>query len=144
MKKPGNWTVEGLFNERQAAYVLFGVVRVYIESLGSISVEAPKTQVSFGTKSRFAWVWLPQMWIKKQKDSSITIAFDLDHQVQHSRIKSSVEPRPGRWTHHVVIEKESDFNTDVKMWLREAYVLSLARAAVKKKPKEPNSSSQTL
>jgi hypothetical protein len=133
MKKSGNWTVEGLFTERQAAYVLFDVVREYIESLGSISVEATKTQVSFGTKSKFAWVWLPQMWIKKQKDNSITIAFDLDHEVQHTRIRSSVEPRPGRWTHHVVIEKESDFDNNVKMWLREAYVLSLTRISGKRK-----------
>ena len=133
MKKPGNWTIEGLFIGRTAAYRLFNIVRAYIESLGSIMVEAAKTQVSFGVNPniKFAWVWLPQMWIKKQKENSITIEFDLDHEVQHTRIKNAVEPRPGRWTHHVVVEKESDFNSIIKLWPRQAHELAQTRALIK-------------
>ncbi|MGE5141695.1 MAG: DUF5655 domain-containing protein, partial [Rudaea sp.] len=39
---------------------------------------------------------------------------------------AAVEPRPGRWTHHLILEKESDFNPRVKTWLREAYALGQA------------------
>jgi len=72
MKTPRNWTIEGLFEGRLEAYKLFNILREYVESLGPVKIEATKTQVSFGLKTKFAWVWLPQMWIKKQKDSSIT------------------------------------------------------------------------
>lgn len=115
------WTAEKLFAGRPGAFRLFGIVRRYIESLGPVKEEAAKTQVSFGVKTKFAWVWLPQLWIKKQPDESITLAFDLDHPVKDPRIKESVEPRPGRWMHHAVIMKEEDFDDKVRSWLQEAY-----------------------
>ncbi len=90
-------------------------------------MEAAKTQVSFGIGTKFAWVWLPQMWIKKARDTSMVVAFDLNHHVAHPHIKSAVEPRPGRWTHHVVIDTQGDLNDDVKSWLSEAYEGALTR-----------------
>jgi len=127
MKAPGNWTIEGLFEGWPASRQLFDVIRAYIESMGPVKVEVAKTQVSFGVDTKFAWVWLPQMWIKKANDDSVTLAFDLTHCVEHPHIKSAVEPRPGRWTHHVVINSEADFNDDVKSWLREAHLAALKR-----------------
>ncbi len=67
------------------------------------------------------------MWIKKVPEDGIVVTFDLPQRVEHVQIKSVVEPRPGRWPHHVVIVKESDFNENVKEWLHEAYVAALNR-----------------
>ena len=120
-RAPGTWTIEGLFEGQPGSMKLFKVVRKYIESIGPVDVEATKTQVSFGVRTKFAWVWLPQTWIKKRPMNTITLAMDLDHEVKDPRIASAVEPRPGRWTHHVMIEKESDLDDKVKGWLREAY-----------------------
>ena len=116
-----NWTIEGLFEGRPQAFRLFLAVRRYIESVGPVEVAATKTQVSFGVKTKFAWVWLPQLWIKKRPQESITLAFDLDSEVKDARIAAAVEPSPGRWTHHVVIDRESDLDDKVKGWLRQAY-----------------------
>ena len=134
MKTPGNWTVEGLFSGRPRAFGLFLAVRKCIESIGPVKVEATKTQVSFGTRTKFAWVWLPQMWIKKQPENSITLTFDIARRIEHERIKSAVEPRPGRWTHHVVIEKESDLDETVCQWLREAYGSAQSRKTRRREP----------
>jgi len=82
-----------------------------------------RTQISFGVVRRFAWVWLPQMWIKKQPEHSITLTFSLGRHEADNRIKKAVEPYPGRWTHHVIIEHESGFDATIKGWLREAYTL---------------------
>ncbi|MDD1682651.1 MAG: DUF5655 domain-containing protein [Methanoregula sp.] len=121
MRAPGTWTIEGLFEGRPESFLLFQVVRCFIESLGPVTVGATKTQVSFGAGRKFAWVWLPQIWIQKQPKNSITLSFNLDRRVRHNRIKQAVEPYPGRWMHHVVIGQESDFDDDVRGWLREAY-----------------------
>jgi uncharacterized protein (DUF1697 family) len=121
MKKESGWTIEKLFEGRPAAFRLFEVVRKYLESLGPVEVSPSKTQVSFGLRTKFAWVWLPQMWIKKQPEDSITVTFDAPAQIKDRRIKQSVQPRPGRWTHHVVIRKPSDLDASVKRWLKEAY-----------------------
>ena len=133
MKTSGNRTIEGLFVGRAEAFRLFNVIREYIESIGPVKIEPSKTQVSFGEKTKFAWIWLPQMWIKKQSENSITLTFSLRRSVKHSRIKSTVEPYPGRWTHHVVIEKESDLDEDVREWLREAYSSAQGKKTDKEK-----------
>jgi hypothetical protein len=118
-KQPG--TIEGLFAGRPGSLALFKAVRRFIETLGPVKVEATKTQVSFGAATKFAWVWLPQIWIKKRPETSITLTFDAGHRIDDPRIAAAVEPRPGRWTHHVVLEKASGLDAKVKCWLREAY-----------------------
>ncbi len=121
MKTKGYWTIGQLFTGRPAAFRLFGNVRKFIETLGPVTVEATKTQVSFGTTKKFAWVWLPQMYTKKRPENSITLAFAAGRHIINDRIAQAVEPRPGTWTHHVVIEKGSDLDDDVKDWIREAF-----------------------
>jgi hypothetical protein len=120
-RAPGIWTIDGLFEGQPGSLRLFEAVRKYIESLGPVTVEAAKTQVSFGVKTKFAWVWLPQTWIKKRPLNTITLALDLDHEVKDWRIVQAVEPRPGRWTHHILINEDSDLDDKVKGWIREAY-----------------------
>jgi hypothetical protein len=121
MKEAGSRSGEGLFAGRPAALLQFHAVRHLIESLGPVTVEATKTQVSFGTARKFAWVWLPQIWIKAQPDSGITLSFARERRVVHEHIRQAVEPYPGWWTHHVVIRQESDLDEDVKAWLSEPY-----------------------
>lgn len=128
MKASGGWTIESLFQGRPEALRLFDAVRGYIESLDSVTIEPAKTQVSFGAVGKFAWVWLPQSWVKKRSETSITLTFSLGRRVAHEKIAEVVEPRPGRWIHHVVIEEESDFDEDVRAWLREAYEAALGDA----------------
>jgi hypothetical protein len=127
MKTPGEWTVEGLFSGRPGALALFQAVQRAIESIGPVTVEAMKTQVAFGAKTKFAWVWLPQLWTKKRPENSITLTFDAGRHIIHDRIVQAVEPRPGHWTHHVVIESESDLDEEVGEWLREAYTFGQSR-----------------
>jgi len=92
-----------LFEKHPASLALFNIVRSYIESLALVSVDPMKTQVSFGAERKFAWVWLPPMWIKKQPENSIVLTIGLDREVIDPRIKEANEPYPGRWVHHVVI-----------------------------------------
>ncbi len=120
-RAPGIWTLERLFEGQPGSLKLFEAVRSYIESIGPVEIDVTKTQLSFGLKTKFAWVWLPQMWIKKRPFNTITLALDLDHKVKDQRIREAVEPRPGRWTHHILIDSEKDLDNKVKGWLREAY-----------------------
>lgn len=127
MKTPGNRTVEDLFVGWAEALALFQAVRRYIESIGPVTMEATKSQISFGTETKFAWVWLPRPWDKKRPENSIVLTFSLGRHIEHVRIAQVVEPYPGRWTHHVIIENEADLDQDVRGWLRYAYVFSQRR-----------------
>jgi hypothetical protein len=123
------WTLEKLFVGRPEPLRLFRLVKLYIESLGQIETKVTKTQVSFGAKTKFAWVWLPQLWNKKHPENSIALTFAFDHQLTDPQIVESVEPHPGRWTHHVIIEKDADLDVKVRQWLKEAYEQQEQRTA---------------
>lgn len=116
--------IKKLFKDRAASLKLFGMVAKYVKSLGEVSMIVSKTQVAFKTKRQFAWVWLPQMWIKKAPADAIVISFSLDHRVKDRRIKEVLEPYPGRFMHHAVIKKPAQFDAKVKAWLREACAFS--------------------
>jgi predicted transport protein len=121
LSETGNRTVEGFFAGRPEAFRLFEALRKEIEALGQVKMEVMKTQVSFGAKRKFAWVWLPQMWVRKRPETSITLTFCLDREVRHPRIAEAVEPSPGKWTHHVLIDRIEDIDDEVREWLKEAY-----------------------
>jgi hypothetical protein len=121
MKTPGTWTLNQLFSGLPAALSLFHAVRTFIESLGPMQTEVMKTQVSFSAKTKFAWVWLPQIWIKKQPEDSIVLTLSLRRHIEDPRIKAVAESRPGRFTHHLVIRHEEDLGDTVRNWIREAY-----------------------
>ncbi len=120
MKVQGEWTLEGFFADRTRSRELFEHVRGYIESLGPVSMEVMKTQISFGTRRKFAWIWLPQMWIEGRPEDCIVLTFVLDRRIDDPRIEEAVEPRPRRWTHHIIIRKEGDLDRSVRGWVLEA------------------------
>ncbi len=115
------WTIARLFAGRPVPLRLFRAIRKKVESIGPVKVVPTKTQVSFRARTGFAWVWLPQMWIEKAAEDGVVLTLDLRRRVVHPRIKTAVEPSPGRWTHHIVILKEDDLDDNVLGWLREAY-----------------------
>ena len=117
--------VHAFFTNRPEAYRLFKIVRNYLETFGAIKMEVMKTQISFGTKRKFTWIWLPQTWIKKRSNNSITVTFVLRRRITNKRIEEAIEPRPSYWTHHVLIQKERDLDQDLRDWLHEAYINSL-------------------
>ncbi len=45
-------------------FAIYKKIKKHLESPGPVKTEAAKTQVGFGTKNRFAWLWLPQKWAK--------------------------------------------------------------------------------
>ena len=126
MDEPVAHELEVLFEGRPESLSLFKAVRRLVETLGSSEMVVRKTQVSFLAARGFAWVWLPQRWVKR-REASVTLAFALPHRVDHPRIEEVVEPYPGRWMHHVVIVKESDLDGDVRGWLGEAYAFGRAK-----------------
>jgi hypothetical protein len=103
---------------------LFRAVRAHIERLGPVVMRDTESQVSFRARRTFAWVWLPQRWTHNRPEESVTLTFSLDHRESDPRIVEAVEPHPGHWTHHVVIEDETDLDGAVDGWLREAYRLA--------------------
>ena len=89
-----------------------------------ISVKVQKSQISFYGKPLFAAVSLPIRRRKDWPDHCILVTFGLSYPLSSARIAVAVEPYPNRWTHHVVVSEESQLDTELFDWLREAYEFS--------------------
>src|SRR5688572_17557631 len=101
------FTEESLFENNEKKWALYQVLKEFITSLGDIVVTPTKSQIAFGAKRKFAWVWLPPAWAKNRPKDSIVLTFGLDHRIEHSAIVEVVNPYPHRWVHHVIIQDKS-------------------------------------
>lgn len=135
MRMLENSKLDRFFNENPEYLEIFQTIRSYIESLGKVNIKTTKTQISFGTRRQFAWIWLPPFKVKNRPEKYFVLGFCAEKRIEHKKIVGPVEPYPGRWTHHVIIEKGSDLDETVFNWLSEAYEYSLRTRSGKKDEK---------
>ena len=86
-----------------------------------VTVKVHKTQISFSNKHGFAFVSLPYRKVKGCPDVYVILTLGLNRRLEHPRVWQSVEPYPGRWTHHVIIQSEDEVDAQIVEWIREAY-----------------------
>lgn len=120
-------SVEAYFADRDpTSRELFEAVRAAIESIGPAEVRATKSQVAFRRRLAFAWTWIPAQYLGGDRDlAPLVLTLDLHRRDESPRWKSVVEPRPGRFTHHLELRSAEQLDDEVLGWLREAW----ARAA---------------
>lgn len=83
------------------------------------------TQVSFYNTHAFAWAWPPFRKRKNWPERYMLVTFGLEYQLRHARIAESVEPYPNRWTHHVIIQRTDEIDSELMSWIDESYRFSL-------------------
>jgi Domain of unknown function (DUF5655) len=112
--------VATFFADRPRALELFEPVRAAVMSAGPSTMRITKSQISFGRKTRFAWVWTPDRWLSG-KPAPLVLSIGLRRRDPSPRWKEVVEPRPGRFMHHLEIWSEADVDDEVAGWLQEAW-----------------------
>jgi hypothetical protein len=112
---------ESLFVNQTAVIPVYDELEQWILGLPGTRVLYRKTQVSFYARHTFASAWPPVLPMKNRPDCYFVVSFYLNQRVDHPRIVSSVEPVPGRWTHHVLIASGSDLDDVLRGWLLRAY-----------------------
>jgi len=119
--------VDAFFAERENQISLFNAVEKIINSIGQVTMEVKKSVISIGTKTKFAWVWMPQPWSSTRPEDCLVLTFGVGRYIENEKIVEAVEPYPGNWIHHVIIQVEEDLNDDIYEWLHEAYNFSQNR-----------------
>jgi hypothetical protein len=112
--------VAAFFIDRPEAYNLFKMVFDVIKSLGEVSVRVSKSQISFSRCRGFAWAWTPDRWLKGGV-APLVVSIALPKKNGSMRWKQVVQPRAGRWMHHLEIRSTDDIDAEVAAWLREAW-----------------------
>ena len=119
--------VDAFFSNQEKLISLFNAVEKIISSIGPVAMEVKKSVISIGTKTKFAWVWMPQPWSSKRPEDCLVLTFALGRYIENEKIVEAVEPYPGNWIHHVFIQVEDDLNDEIFKWLCEAYTFSQNR-----------------
>ena len=119
--------IKRFFAGRESSLKLFNSLLQTIEEICSPEIEVTKTQISFGEKYKYIWIWLPQTWIKKRSENSITLTIMTGKKLVSSRIEESVKSKDGYWTHHIIIESIKDIDKDIEDLIRLAYDFYLER-----------------
>ena len=85
------------------------------------SVKVQKSQISFYHKHLFAAASLPVRRKKDWPEQCLVVTIGLSYRLASPRVAVAVEPYPNRWTHHVLLSREDQVDSELLSWLREAY-----------------------
>ena len=124
MEKLSDESINSFFSEDVGRIKLFMSIREMIASMGEASEHIGKSQISFGTKRRFAWVWMPLRTGKDRPEGCIILTLALRRKAESARVVEAVEPYPGRWTHHIVISDSKGLDGETLALIEEAYTAS--------------------
>lgn len=123
------------FRGHDASLKLFNLLRKVVEKTRTPKIEVSKTQISFGEVYKYIWVWLPQTWIKKRQENSITLTIMTDEKIHSDIIEESVQSKKGYWTHHIIIENSKDIDKEVEDLIQESINFYLKRLEDKRQQK---------
>ena len=110
---------------------LFGLYMALREKLAArypdMAVRVSKTQISFYNRHMFAMASLPVRRKKEWPREFLMVSFGLARRAQSPRIAVCTEAYPGRFTHHVLVEREEELDDELMAWIGEAYDFALSK-----------------
>lgn len=97
------------------------VEKLFLQFLDT-GIRVQKTQITFTNPKVYTCVSFAKVRKANGRPKEyIVITLGLDRQVYSSRIDVVTEPYPGRWTHHLLIEKREEIDEELMSWAQEAY-----------------------
>jgi Domain of unknown function (DUF5655) len=93
-------------------------VKAILEPSGRFEVRASKSQVAFRRRRGFAFLWLPERYLRRPAPLVLSIA--LGRADPSSRFKQVIHVAPAHWMHHLELRALEDVDEEVGGWLLEA------------------------
>jgi Domain of unknown function (DUF5655) len=112
---------DGFFEGHPKARPTFRAVKAAIQSVGAAEMRVSKSQIGFYHRKRaFASTWIPAQYLKGERPPLVLTVF-LRRRDPSLRWKRIVEPKPGRFTHHIQLRSRDDGDDEVRRWLAGAW-----------------------
>jgi hypothetical protein len=108
------------FGEHKLSLQIFLTVQRAVESVGLAEIGFSKSQISFRRHKSFVWVWRPGQYLEG-KTAPLVITFSFPYRHNSPRWKQIVEPKPGRFTHHLELFSIEDVDDEVCSWIQAAW-----------------------
>jgi hypothetical protein len=113
-------TADDFFTGKPLSLSLFALVRRTVDAIGPSSIRITKSQVAFRRRRAFAWVWLPEQYLRG-RTAPLVLSISLLWRDGSPRWKEIVEPAPGRFMHHLELYDPADIDEEVSIWLQQAW-----------------------
>jgi hypothetical protein len=115
--------LDRFFGEHEESRQIFDALAEAVMAIGPSSVRVTRSQVAFWRNHPFAWAWMPEQYLKREA-APLVLTVGLRRRDSSPRWKEVVEPRPGRFTHHLELSSVKEIDREVAGWLREAWEVS--------------------
>ena len=87
-----------------------------------------KTQITFSNRHVFACVSFAKVKRKAElPEGYMVVTLSLPAPLVSDRIAVKTEPYPNRWTHHIVISRPEELDSELFSWISEAYAFAEAK-----------------
>jgi Domain of unknown function (DUF5655) len=113
-------TLDEFFEGYEQSRQLFDALCSMIEALGTVELRVTKSQIAFRRNRAFAWAWVPAKYLRG-KTAPLVLTLGLSGKDKSPRWKEIVEPRPGRFVHHLELYTLGQLDDEVRGWLQAAW-----------------------
>ena len=109
-----NAKLEAFFRGQPLSRQIFDALRGLIDELGPAEVAVTKSQIAFRRARPFAWAWMPGQYLRGRRVAPLVLSLALPQRDPSPRWKQVVEPRPGRWMHHLELYTATDLEGEAR------------------------------
>jgi hypothetical protein len=113
-------TPDEFFSGEEASLIIYRNLFADIDVLGPVEVSVTKSQIAFHRRKAFAWVWIPGKYLHG-KTAPLVLSVALRRKDTSKRWKQVVEPKPGRFMHHLELFASEEIDDEVRAWLQESW-----------------------
>lgn len=108
--------------EPEVLPVFQALAQAVLQKHPAARIQVQQSQISFRGPRPFCAAWLPiRRGIKGRPDHYLVVSFGLDRKITHPRLVDTVEPYPGRWTHHTIVASAEDIDAELMGWIDLAF-----------------------
>jgi hypothetical protein len=113
--------LDDFFQGNEQSGTIFEAIRSVMDAIGPTEMRVSKSQIAFWRRKAVARIWLPARYLKG-RPAPLVLTLGFRYRDMSPRWKEIVEPKPGRFTHHLELHSIDDLDQQVLDWLREAWV----------------------
>ena len=113
-------TLNEFFEGQEDSRQLFEALCRMVNAIGPSELGVTKSQIAFRRRKAFAWAWIPSKYLRG-KTAPLVLTLSFRSRDASPRWKEIVEPKPGRFTHHLEIYTVDEIDEEVCAWLRAAW-----------------------
>ena len=127
------------FSGHERAFSIFRTFeQLLYDSFPMVHKRVQKTQITYFNRHVFSCVSFARVCRKADmpKDA-IVLTFGLPVPLDSPRIAAKTQIRPGRWTHHLVLNRPEEMDSEFMAWLRAAYAFSDSPGKSASSPRPP-------